>query len=72
MDQLMQHEAGEGSEVESCHGLGQAFIVAGQAAEAGRPGKAALHDPAAGQQDEALPGRRQLHRHCYASCGGYI
>ncbi len=49
----MQHEAGEGHEVQTADGLGQPFIVAHQAAEARLPGEAALHDPAPGQQHEA-------------------
>ncbi len=75
MDQLMQHEAGEGGEggeIESCHGLWQSLIVTRQAAAAGRPGKATLRDPAAGQQDKTLPGLGQLHHHWYVSCGGHI
>jgi len=52
----MEHETGEGDEMQAGKGLGQALVVAGEATEAGQPGEAALHDPAPGQQDEALLG----------------
>ena len=42
--------------MESCGGLRQAFVVAGEAAEAGCPGKGAFDDPAAREQDEAALG----------------
>lgn len=42
--------------MKSGQGLCQAFIVAGQTAEAGRPGEAALDHPAARQQDETALG----------------
>lgn len=59
-DDAMEHEAGEGDEVQPGHGGGQPF-VAGQAAEARHPAEAALDHPAAGQQHEAAFGRRQPH-----------
>lgn len=40
--------------------LWQAFIVAHQAAKAGRPGEGALDHPATGQEHEALTGLGQL------------
>jgi glucokinase len=56
----MEHEAGEGHEVQAGQGLGQPLVVAGQAAEARHPGEAALHDPAPRQQHEAALGLRVL------------
>ena len=41
-------------------GLTQAFVVAGEAAEACHPGEAAFDDPASGQEDEAALGGGQL------------
>ena len=41
-------------------GLGQAFTVADQAAEAHHPGEAALDNPAARQKHEAMLGSGQL------------
>ena len=54
----MSHEDGEGDEVQADEGLGQAFVVAGEAAEACHPGEAAFDDPTPGQQDEAALGGR--------------
>ena len=51
-EEALEHQAGEGHEVESGQGLGQPLVVADQPAEARRPGEAAFHDPAAGQQHE--------------------
>ncbi len=39
----------------------QAFVIAGQAAEAGSPGKASLHHPAARQQNKASFGLSMFH-----------
>jgi hypothetical protein len=52
-DETMEHETGEGDEMQAGKGLGQALVVAGEATEAGQPGAAALHDPAPGPQDAA-------------------
>ena len=37
-------------------GFRQAFVIAGEAAEAGHPAEGALHDPPSGQEDEAALG----------------
>ena len=42
----MQHEAGKRKEMQPCEHCRQAFVVAGQAAEARGPGETALDDPA--------------------------
>ena len=39
--------------MQSNQGGGKPFIIAREAAEAARPGEAALHDPSFGKQDEA-------------------
>jgi hypothetical protein len=56
----MQHEAGEGEEVQPRRHFGQALVVARQAAEARTPGEIALHLPAPRQQDEAVLGLGRL------------
>lgn len=38
----MEHEAGEGDEVQASDGLWQALVVADEASEAGGPGEGAL------------------------------
>jgi hypothetical protein len=43
-----EHEAGEGDEVEAGQRLGQALVVAGEPAAAGRPGEGTL-DGSAGR-----------------------
>ena len=43
MDELMEHEAGEGEEVQSSEHLWQAFTVARQPPTATHPGETALH-----------------------------
>ena len=60
MDELMEHEAGEGEEVQPSQHLWQAFAVARQPATAAHPGETALHHPAFGQQDEAAFGLGRL------------
>jgi hypothetical protein len=50
MDELMEHEASTGQEVQACQHRGQALIVAGEAAEAAQPGETAFHDPASGRR----------------------
>jgi hypothetical protein len=60
MDELMQHEAGEGQDMQAGQDAGQALRDAGQAAEAGGPGAAALHHPAARHADAAARGVGQL------------
>ena len=51
----------EGDEVEVCEGGGQAFIVAGQAAEAGHPAERPFHHPSARQAHDAALGFGQAH-----------
>jgi hypothetical protein len=46
--------------VQAGQGLGQAFVVAGEAAEAGHTRIGAFDAPALGKQDEAAPGLREL------------
>jgi hypothetical protein len=52
-EELGDHEAGEGEEVESSKGCRQSFVVASQPAETGSPGDASFHQPSAWQQHEA-------------------
>jgi hypothetical protein len=52
----MEHEASEREIVQPSQDVGQAFVVACQAAEAGSPGDAALDHPALGQQGGPAPG----------------
>ena len=58
--QAGEQQTGEGNEVESGQGLGQALIVTGESPETCRPGKRAFEDPTAWQQDEAPLGFRVL------------
>jgi hypothetical protein len=44
-DESVQHEAGEGDEVQPGQGPGQALVVAGRAGESARASEAALHGP---------------------------
>jgi hypothetical protein len=59
-DESMEHQTGNGHEMQAGDHFGQAFVVVGQAAEACRPGEGALHHPAPGQEHEAPFGFRQL------------
>src|SRR2546430_14456924 len=59
-EEALEHQAGEGHEVESGQGLGQPLVVADQPAEARRPGEAAFHDPAAGPPHQTPPWPRVL------------
>ena len=52
----MEKEGGEGEPMEGSEGLREAFVVAGEAAEAGCPGKGAFDDPAAREEDETAFG----------------
>jgi hypothetical protein len=45
-EEALEHEAREGDEVQAGQGRRQALVVAGEAAEPGRPGEVALKDPA--------------------------
>jgi hypothetical protein len=45
-DEAVQHEHGEGDDVQARQRRGEAFVVAHQPAEARLPGEAAFHDPA--------------------------
>ena len=47
VNEVGQHQTGESEEVIASQRRVQAFVVAGQATEAGGPGKIALNDPAA-------------------------
>ena len=58
VNQLMEHQAGKGHQVKTCHRFGQPFIVPGQSPKPAGPRKAAFDDPASGQQDEARAWRR--------------
>jgi hypothetical protein len=40
-DGIGKHEGGKGDKVEACDGLGQALVIAGEAAEAGGSGRSA-------------------------------
>jgi hypothetical protein len=72
MDELMEHKAGEGQEVQACPHAGQPLVIARQAAEASGPGEAAFHDAALGQQDKAPLGLGQLdHLQADAVRGGH-
>jgi len=55
-----EHKGGKGEEVKASHSFGKALIVLGESAEASRPGKGALDDPALGQEDKAALGLLQL------------
>ena len=57
-NQSFEHQDSERQEVEAGQGRGQAFIVAGQAAKAGRPAEPALDHPPTRQEDYiTLPNR---------------
>lgn len=56
----MQHEESKSQEVQPGQRLRQARIIACQAPKPGGPGKTALHDPAARQEDTPFLGLRQL------------
>jgi hypothetical protein len=56
----VEQQAGESDEVEAGEGLGQALVVAGEAAVTRRPGEGAFHDLALGQEDEAVLGLGEL------------
>jgi hypothetical protein len=43
MDELVEHQTGEGDTMQASHCLWQALIVERQSAEAGDPSEAALH-----------------------------
>jgi hypothetical protein len=59
-EDFAEHEACEGEVVEGGEGLGEAFVVSGQAAESCGPGEASFDDPSTRQQDEAAFGLRVL------------
>src|SRR5262245_42296919 len=60
LDKAFQHENGKGQEMQASQGFRQPFVVASQSAAASSPGKAALNDPTAGQQDKAQLGFWEL------------
>jgi len=47
------HEDGEGDVVKTLEGIGKAFVISGESAQAGCPGEAAFDDPPSWQEDEA-------------------
>lgn len=49
----MEHETGDGEEVQPRPHGRQAFVVTSEAAEAGQPDETALDHPAAGQEHKA-------------------
>src|SRR5260370_11011883 len=51
-----EHEASEGEVMEGGGSLRESLVVSGQSAEAGGPGEAAFHHPAARQQHETAFG----------------
>jgi hypothetical protein len=59
-NEAMEHETRRGDEMQAGDGLGQAFVITGQAPKATGPGKGAFDYPAARQHDEAVLGVRQL------------
>ncbi len=73
-DGAVQEDAEEGDEMVADQGIRQALVVAGQAAEAGRPGDVALNDPVTGPIGRFTSGsfRRIAHlllRCCPAAMG---
>jgi hypothetical protein len=77
MNQLVQHETGKGQKMQPGEPGRQALMIAGEPAKAGCPGKAALDDPAAGQEDEAVFGfweldDFQLDAVRLSGCGGLV
>ena len=46
--------------METSEGRGEAFVVAGEAAEASRPAEGSFDEPASGQEDEAAPGQGEF------------
>ena len=60
MGELVEHEAGEGQEMQAEQRRREPLVVAGEAAEAGGPCEVALDHPAFGQQHEAALGLGQL------------
>lgn len=42
---VLEHEAGEGDDVQAAEGVRQSLVAADEAAEAGRPGEGALDHP---------------------------
>ena len=57
----MEHQAGEGDEVQSSHGLWQPLVVLDQSPKPRRPRQRAFHYPPARQQHEAALGLRVLY-----------
>jgi len=57
----LDHQAGEGNEMQATDRFWQPFIVPRQSVEACQPGKTVFHDPPPGQQHEARLRFTQLH-----------
>jgi len=73
----MEHETSEGQKMQPGEHGWQTLVIAGKPPEAGDPGEAALDDPAARQQDEAMhrfgqPDDLQLDTVCSSRCGGVV
>src|SRR4051812_45778746 len=51
--EALEHQADEGDEMEASECLGQTFVIAGEATEAGCPREVALDNPPPGEEDEA-------------------
>ena len=60
---VAEHEDDEGDEVQAGQGLRQAFMISGQAPEAGGPGEAAIDHPPARQQNETAKQGEEAHEH---------
>ena len=60
LSEAFKHDDGESEKVKASKRFRQSLIVARQSAETSGPGKTALDDPAARQQDESLSGRWKL------------
>ena len=68
----MEQQDREGQEMQARQRLGQAFVVARQAPEPGRPGEAALHDPAAFLYGEPLLSGEAGHDFDPPRCGNRL
>lgn len=71
-EQLTEHQAGNGDDVQASHRFWEPFVIPGETAEATRPGETALPHSAPGQQDHASLGRGQLDDRQRDPAGGGI
>src|SRR5260221_13057560 len=60
MNEFGEHQDSKSQEMQAIEGVGQSFIIAGQATKTRQPTKRPLNDPPTRQKDEALLGIRQL------------